>query len=154
EAAPLAEPRYFIIQLWMTGSLRGRTVEELTEQLRSRLHGAFVHLASGNLLDAQAAATDTTLARADSTRSSGGRRPAPMPAGHEGLVLGGDFRLERRLMLGGMSEVHVATQLSLNRRVAVKIIRHEGRADDDMLARFAREATVLGQFNSPYIVPV
>ncbi len=69
-------------------------------------------------------------------------------------MLGGDFRLERKLMAGGMSEVHLATQLSLNRTVAVKLIRHEGQADDATLARFSREATVLGQFNSPYIVPV
>jgi hypothetical protein len=152
--APLVEPRYFVVQLWVTGSLRGRSVEEVAEHLRTRLQTAFSHLASGNLLDAQSAATDTASLRTDSTRSSGGPRPAPAPVGHEGMVLGGDFRLERRLMLGGMSEVHLATQLSLTRTVAVKIIRHEGRADDDMLARFAREATVLGQFNSPFIVPV
>jgi serine/threonine-protein kinase len=148
------EPRYFVIVLWVSGSLRGRTVGEVAQALRARLQGAFGYLAQGNLHDAQAAAAETAYARSDSTRSSGVRRSATAPAGTVGLILGGDFRLERRLMVGGMSEVHLATQLSLNRTVAVKLIRHEGDADDDMLARFNREATVLGQFNSPYIVPV
>lgn len=147
------QPPYFVVILWVSGSLRGRTLDEVARQLRRRLHEAFTHLAAGNLLDAQAAAADTAYARGDSTRpSADGKVAAPLDMA--GLVLGADFRLERRLMVGGMSEVHLATQLSLSRTVAVKLIRHEGRADDDMLARFNREATVLGQFNSPYIVPV
>jgi serine/threonine-protein kinase len=71
-----------------------------------------------------------------------------------GLVLGGDYRLERRLAFGGMSEIFLATQLSLDRTVAVKIARQESRPDSELAARFAREAVVLAQFNCPYIVPV
>jgi hypothetical protein len=153
DGLPTGEPRWFIVLLWVIGDLQGRTPKEAAEGLRTRLHNAFVHLADGNLLDAQAAAADTTFIRSDNTRSSDGE-PAPAPAGSEGLLLGGDFRIERKLMAGGMSEVHLATQMSLNRTVAVKLIRHECGADDDRLGRFSREATVLGQFNSPYIVPV
>jgi serine/threonine-protein kinase len=53
-----------------------------------------------------------------------------------------------------MSEVYIATQLSLDRTVAVKVARQEGGSDDELTARFTREALVLGQFQSPYIVPV
>jgi serine/threonine-protein kinase len=53
-----------------------------------------------------------------------------------------------------MSEVWQAGQLSLARTVAVKLVRHEGSADDDMLNRFAREGIVLGQFSCPHIVQV
>jgi hypothetical protein len=146
-------PCYFVIVLWVSADLNGRDLDDVTRALSGRLRAAFTHLAAGSLLDAQAAAADTALMRADSTRPSG-RRPAPAPMQTSGLILGGDFVLEKRLMVGGMSEVHLATQRSLNRTVAVKLIRHEGQADDNMLDRFHREATVLGQFNSPYIVPV
>ena len=69
-------------------------------------------------------------------------------------MLGGDFRLERKLASGGMSEVYLATQLSLKRVVAVKLFRHEGPASDEYLVRFNRESVTLGQFSCPSIVQV
>src|SRR5262249_53262889 len=77
--------------------------------------------------------------------------PTGQDTAYEGLVLGGDYRLQRRLAVGGMSEVYLAVQMSLNRPVAVKLIRHEGPADDDLLARFIQERLVLAQLNCPYI---
>ena len=53
-----------------------------------------------------------------------------------------------------MSEVYLATQLSLDRTVAVKVARQEGETADELAARFTRKALVLGQFQCPYIVPV
>jgi len=38
----------------------------------------------------------------------------------DGRVLAGRYRLERRIGQGGMAEVWVATDVQLNRRVAVK----------------------------------
>jgi len=38
--------------------------------------------------------------------------------------------------------------------VAVKLIRHEESADDDLMARFCQEGLVLAQFNCPYIVQI
>lgn len=150
DAAP--EPCYFVIVLWISGNLGGRSIAEVTEALRQRLRTAFTYLAQGNFPEAQAAAADT-IGRADPTRS-GRHQAVTLPAGREGLILGGDFRLERKLTSGGMGEVHLATQCSLNRTVAVKLVHHEGGADDDLLARIAREAVVLGQFSCPYIVQV
>ena len=54
-----------------------------------------------------------------------GSSPSTDTDQYEGLILGGDFRLQQKLAVGGMSEVYLATQLSLNRTVAVKLIRHE-----------------------------
>ena len=53
-----------------------------------------------------------------------------------------------------MSEIFLATQMSLDRTVAVKIAREESPPDSEVAARFAREAVVLAQFTCPYIVPV
>jgi serine/threonine protein kinase len=53
-----------------------------------------------------------------------------------------------------MSEVYLATQVSLNRTVAVKLIRQETDPGDDLMLRFYQEGMVLGQFTSPHIVQV
>src|SRR5438132_10449996 len=79
---------------------------------------------------------------------------ASRPAGYEGMILGGDFRLDRKLAVGGMSEVYLATQMSLNRTVAIKVFRHEGTGGDELLARLNKEALVLAQFSSAQIVQI
>ena len=72
----------------------------------------------------------------------------------EGLTLG-DFRLESKLATGGMSEVYLATQLSLTRKAAVKVATSpRSTAAKTTLARFQKEATVLGSFTCPHIVQV
>src|SRR5262249_20146081 len=137
----------------ISGSLHGRSVTDLGADLRERLQAAFVHLAEGRFLEAQASASDVPYSRSDPVRSTP-HRGMPTSVDYQGMILGGDYRLERKLAVGGMSEVWLATQVSLNRTVAVKLVRHEGSTDDDLLARFAREGVVLGQFNSPHIVQV
>ncbi len=113
---------------------------------------AFEHLAEGDLRSAQTAA-------ADSGSTLGGRFRTPHPPAapwvvKEGLTLG-DFRLEHKLATGGMSEVYLATQASLGRKAAVKIVASSAvTAGDSVLARFQKEATVLGSFTSPHIVQV
>ena len=135
------EPDCSVILLRVSGPA-DEPAEDLTERFHDRLQAAFIHLAAGNFLDAQAAASRSELPRS-----------APPVRAQVGLILG-DYRLEKRLARGGMSEVYLATQLSLDRTVAVKIARQEGGPDDELSARFTREAMVLAQFQSPYIVPV
>ena len=158
-AAPagVPEPKYFVIVLRVGGSLRGRALTEFVDELRARLRMAFVHLALGNLLEAQTVAADTRGTLSDPGQTPldrSGSEVAARPVGYEGLVLGGDFRLERKLATGGMSEIYLATQVSLNRTVAVKIFHHEGTADDDLFSRINKEAQVLAQFSCAQIVQI
>jgi hypothetical protein len=136
------EDDYSIIVLRISGDTTD-PADEITERLHDRLQAAFVHLAGGHFLEAQAAAARTDM-----------HRDAPPVRAQVGLILGTDYRLEKRLARGGMSEVYLATQLSLDRTVAIKVARTEGGPDDELAARFTREALVLGQFQCPYIVPV
>ena len=155
DADPNPTPNYFVVVLRVSGNLKGRAVADVASDLRERLRAAFVYLSQGNLIEAQATAADISISGVE--RNQATPRPAvtePAAGEYEGLVLGNDFRLQRKLATGGMSEVYLATQISLNRTVAVKLIRHEGEADDDLLARFTQETVVLGQFTCPYIVPV
>jgi serine/threonine protein kinase/formylglycine-generating enzyme required for sulfatase activity/dienelactone hydrolase len=66
----------------------------------------------------------------------------------------GDFRLERRLGSGGMGVVYQAVQLSLNRRVALKILPFGSAADASTIERFHREARAAAQLHHPNIVTV
>jgi tRNA A-37 threonylcarbamoyl transferase component Bud32 len=152
---PAAGPRNFVIVLRVSGSLRGQSLTEFIASLRERLRLSFAHLEQGDLLAAQAVAAETRVAPADGTAVAG-RRSGPVPklSGYEGLLLGGDFRLQRKIASGGICEVHQASQLSLNRIVAVKLFHHEGADDADLYARFNQEAMVLAQFSCPQIVPI
>lgn len=58
----------------------------------------------------------------------------------------GRFRLEFRIGRGGMGVVYEATDLQLQRRVAVKLILEDAIKDSAALDRFRREAHVLGKF--------
>ncbi|MDP7572747.1 MAG: serine/threonine-protein kinase, partial [Myxococcota bacterium] len=69
-----------------------------------------------------------------------------------GRVLG-DYRLVERIGRGGMGEVWEAEQLSLSRRVALKLLLPE-RVDERGLDFFAREARAGGKLAHPGIVAV
>ena len=151
------EPSYFVIVLRISGSLRGRPLADLAGVLRERLGLAFAHLAQGHLLEAQTVAADTRISDTETGHTKTERVGSPAggrPSAYDGMVLGGDFRIERKLATGGMSEVYLATQMSLNRTVAVKVFRHEGTGGDELLARLNQEALVLAQFSCAHIVQI
>jgi eukaryotic-like serine/threonine-protein kinase len=70
-----------------------------------------------------------------------------------GVTLG-DFRIEKLLGSGGMGEVYMATQLSLSRPVALKVLRPNLAANPTYLGRLKTEATAVAKLNHPNIVHV
>jgi len=66
----------------------------------------------------------------------------------------GDFLLEEELGRGGMGVVYRATQLSLGRRVAVKVLAPAIASDRRALARLRREAEAVAKLDHPGIVRV
>lgn len=64
------------------------------------------------------------------------------------------FQIIERLGRGGMSTVYRARQLSMDRDVALKIMRAELAEDPQFLARFEREARVIASLEHPRILPV
>jgi tRNA A-37 threonylcarbamoyl transferase component Bud32 len=64
------------------------------------------------------------------------------------------YRLEKRLGQGGMGKVYRATDVSLDRSVAVKMIRDEFFSDQEVFERFRRESRAAGGFSHPNIVTV
>jgi WD40 repeat protein len=66
----------------------------------------------------------------------------------------GDFRAVRELGRGGMGVVYEAIQISLNRRVALKVLPSVHADDPRRLRRFQAEAQAAACLNHPHIVPV
>lgn len=66
----------------------------------------------------------------------------------------GDYRLVCEVGRGGMGIVWEATQMSLDRRVAVKLLPESFTFSARAIARFRREATVMGRFDHPGLVRV
>ncbi|SDR69972.1 serine/threonine protein kinase [Nocardioides scoriae] len=71
-----------------------------------------------------------------------------------GRVLDGRYRVGRTIARGGMAMVYEATDLRLDRPVAVKVM-HEGLADDqEFVRRFQREARSAARLSHPHAVAV
>jgi serine/threonine protein kinase len=66
----------------------------------------------------------------------------------------GDFRLVREIGRGGMGVVYEAVQVSLGRRVAVKVLPFAVAIDEKQITRFKNEAQAAAQIDHPHIVPV
>jgi tetratricopeptide (TPR) repeat protein len=66
----------------------------------------------------------------------------------------GDFRLLREVGRGGMGVVYEAEQLSLGRRVALKVLPFAGALDPKLLQRFKNESQAAGHLHHTNIVPV
>jgi serine/threonine protein kinase len=61
------------------------------------------------------------------------------------------YRVLSRLGAGGMGVVYEAEDLRLGRRVAIKFLPDEAKADAEAVQRFLREARVISSLNHPHI---
>ncbi len=109
-------------------------------------------------------AVEFGLARQRSPGRRRTRRPplATVPA--SGLLTGNwvetftgeirGYQIEGRLGSGAMAAVFEATQCSLQRKVAIKVLAPLLARDKEMMERFKQEAFILAGFDSPFFVPI
>ncbi len=71
-----------------------------------------------------------------------------------GTVLSGRYRLEAKLGSGGMSTVYLASDETLDRPVAVKVMHREMSEQEDQLQRFRQEARAVAKLTHPNVVSV
>lgn len=64
-------------------------------------------------------------------------------------IINGRFRIQCEIGTGGMATVYRATQIGLERPVAVKVIKSEFAGDSDIAARFMREARTMAKLRHP-----
>jgi serine/threonine protein kinase len=70
------------------------------------------------------------------------------------IEIAGRYRLEGRLGFGGMSTVHLALDLRLERQVAVKLLAEHLADDPAFVSRFQREAQAAARLVHPNVVQV
>jgi serine/threonine protein kinase/WD40 repeat protein len=78
--------------------------------------------------------------------------PGPADGELQGVL--GDYRLIREIGRGGMGVVYEAEQVSLRRRVALKVLPFASALDSRHLQRFHNEAHAAAQLHHTNIVPV
>jgi serine/threonine protein kinase len=66
----------------------------------------------------------------------------------------GEYRLVREIGRGGMGIVYEAEQVSLGRRVALKVLSEAAALDPLKLQRFRVETQAVAQLHHPHIVPI
>ncbi|MDB4936208.1 MAG: Serine/threonine protein kinase [Labilithrix sp.] len=72
----------------------------------------------------------------------------------QGDFLGGKYLLEECLGIGGMGEVYRATNVSLGRKVAIKLLNKEHTSNEDDVMRFLREARAAAAIRHANVVDV
>jgi serine/threonine protein kinase len=78
--------------------------------------------------------------------------PSKAMSNRAGLL--GDFRILRELGRGGMGVVYEAEQISIGRRVALKVLPFAAMLDHQQLNRFKNEARAAGTLDHPNIVAI
>jgi eukaryotic-like serine/threonine-protein kinase len=66
----------------------------------------------------------------------------------------GHYRVAEQLGRGGMGEVYLADDISLDRKVALKFLPEAFTGDPERMARFEREAKLLASLNHPIIAAI
>jgi len=66
----------------------------------------------------------------------------------------GDYQVLRRLGSGGMADVYLADQISLRRKVALKVLKAELEKDEGYVKRFVREAQAAAALVQSNIVQI
>jgi serine/threonine protein kinase/Flp pilus assembly protein TadD len=97
-------------------------------------------------------AFDNIADEPDETSIVSGSPDPAHPASNRGLL--GDFRILRELGRGGMGVVYEAEQLSIGRRVALKVLPFAAMLDRQQLNRFKNEARAAGTLDHPNIVAI
>jgi WD40 repeat protein/serine/threonine protein kinase len=146
-ASPLDDPRVFrAMEEYAAAMASGRKPErqtflachpDIAEPLAECLDGLeFVCTAAPELSEAGA---DRSTALADEVQPA-----TPL----------GDYQVVREVGRGGMGVVYEAVQLSLGRRVALKVLPFAAALDPKQLQRFKNEAQAAAHLHHQHIVPV
>ncbi len=112
------------------------------------------HFAAGDFLESPLFLDSADIAMQFGLECTGkdNELTAGLTGEHDSIL--GDYRLIREIARGGMGVVYEAEQISLNRRVALKILPFAAVLDQRQLKRFKTEAKAAASLDHPHIVNV
>ncbi len=90
---------------------------------------------------------------APASNGDGATRQTLPPDALVGKQLGG-YMVEKKIGMGGMGGVYLAEQVSLNRKVALKVLNETFASDSAFVDQFVNEARAAGALNHPNVVQV
>src|SRR5262245_32267419 len=137
-------------------------------ELAELIDGLAARLQAGEAVDVEAVAREhpghaaelrrllPALGALDELSRSGAEGPSGVAPPHAELTSGvlGDFRILQEVGRGGMGIVYEAEQISLGRRVALKMLPFAATMDPRQLQRFKNEAQAAAHLQHQNIVPV
>lgn len=71
-----------------------------------------------------------------------------------GKIIKGRYRVLEKISSGGMADVYLGYDITLDRRVAVKVMHSKLAQEENFVSRFRREAQAAANLNHPNIVSV
>ncbi len=71
-----------------------------------------------------------------------------------GQTLAGKYSIEKLIKHGGMGSVYLGKHVLMDKRVAIKVLRPSLALDNDVVARFSREAKAASRISHPHAVTV
>jgi serine/threonine-protein kinase len=71
-----------------------------------------------------------------------------------GSIIAGRYRVDKRVGAGGMGEVWAGEHLAIGMKVAIKTLLPAAACDRELVARFRREANLLGRIRSDHVARV
>ncbi len=142
------KPRDTTQELGSPGAERGG--EEPSMEMSARLAGHSLAVADMTM-SAGSEADSTGELGSSSGVGRRGRRGGELAPGSE---LGGHFVLRRMVGQGAMARVYEAEDVSLGRKVAIKVLSEEAMASRKAKDRFREEARALARLNSRHIIQI
>jgi serine/threonine protein kinase len=71
-----------------------------------------------------------------------------------GQTVRGKYRVVKKLGSGGMGSVYLAEQMSIGRKIALKVLQGEFANDDEFIKRFHQEARLAANLNHRHLVTI
>jgi tetratricopeptide (TPR) repeat protein len=109
---------------------------------------------SGPTDPASATLTTAPQAARPASRGAGSAMPGQTDALQPGTKLGNRYEIVKVLGIGGMGVVYQARDITLDRDVALKVIRPEMATDKDVMDRFRREILLASRITHKHILRI